>query len=418
MLRNIVLIELCKLISIALGSINLPMNKSDLDRNAQMLRGALARRGYMRWWHSFVGIEESTGRSRTFFVEYFIINPALGGEHPILGLHPYFKKRGMKPSYVMIKAGVFPVGAADSVAAVDVSEAFDAFDPSSKQLHAFYPISSLKATGRPLVMQIGDCFYSENRIRGLVDVTEKEARHRSLMTDEGYMEWDLEVHKAVSCHTGSLSGTLFTALRALNSFWHAEGIRTFYQGQVILDGKLYRVDPESCCGYADKHWGRSYNHPWLQLSSGSISSQRTGRELKHSAFAVDGCCSRFFFFPLKRRLMIQLSYTGEDFEFFFARPGSFSRFRWKIKETNKRFIWHIRAQNKDALIKISGCCRKEFMTSLRYETPDGTNPAHPPMGGGAGFGTIQIFRRTSAGNQLIDTLSFDNALFEYGSRMP
>ena len=53
---------------------------------------------------------------------------------------PYFKKRGMRPSYVMIKAGAFP----------------DAEGNGGRQLHAFYPISSLQATGSPLVMQIED----------------------------------------------------------------------------------------------------------------------------------------------------------------------------------------------------------------------------------------------------------------------
>ena len=117
------------------------MNKSDLDRNAYMPGGSYARRGYLRWWHSFVGTQEETGESRTFFVEYFIINPGLGSDQPILGQHPYFKKRGFKPSYVMIKAGVFP-GRASS----------DTEKLPGRELHAFYPISSLKATGKPLVM--------------------------------------------------------------------------------------------------------------------------------------------------------------------------------------------------------------------------------------------------------------------------
>ena len=386
------------------------MNKSDLDRNASMLQGALAKRGYMRWWHSFVGIQPETMEERTFFVEYFIINPGLGSSRPILGQHPYYKKRGMKPSYVMVKAGVFPASYSQENASSHAAFA----DPSpEKQLHAFYPISSLKAAKKPLVIQVEDCFYSENHISGFVDVSESDARHRSLMTDAGYMEWDLEVHKAVACHTGFLAGPFFTALNALNSFWHAEGIRTFYRGSVTLDGVVYQVSPETCYGYADKHWGKSYNHPWLQLASCRLTSERTGKELKHSALAIDGCCPKLLCFPLKRRLMIQLTYTGEDFEFHFAKPGSFCRCKWKLKETNKRYIWHIMAQNKDAVIKLSGTCRKDQMMPLQYESPDGTKAPTPPFGGGAGYGTIQIYRRTSAGKQLIDTLAYDNALWEY-----
>ena len=154
------------------------MNLSDLTRNAYMLRGSLAKKGYMRWWHSFSGVQAETGETRTFFVEFLVINPGLGGEQPVLGQHPYYKKRGMKPSYVCVKAGVFP----------------GAEGQEGRQLHAFYPIASLKTTPSPLVMQVEDCFYSENRITGYIDVSPEEAGHRFFMSDAGTMEWDLEVY--------------------------------------------------------------------------------------------------------------------------------------------------------------------------------------------------------------------------------
>lgn len=373
------------------------MNKFDADRNAYMLRGSLAKKGYMRWWHSFVGVQPDTGERRTFFIEYLIMNPALGKDQPILGQHPYFKKRGMRPSYVMVKAGAFP----------------NAYGNAGAELHAFYPISSLRAAQQPLHLEIEDCMFSENRISGFVEVTDREARHRSLMSDAGWMEWDLEVHKTVACHTGSVASPFFCALNALESFWHGEGIRTLFRGTVTLNGIPYEVFPETCYGYADKHWGRSFNRPWLQLASCRLTSERTGRELKHSALAVDGCCPKFLCFPLRRRLLIQLTYTGEDFEFGFPGPGAFSKYKWKVKETNKRFIWHIKAQNKISVIKISASCPKEQMASLNYEAPDGSKSGVPPYAGGAGNGIIEIFRRTPGGLQLIDTLTMEDAFCEY-----
>lgn len=373
------------------------MNRFDSDRNANMLRGPLSKKGYVRWWHSFVGVQPDTGETRTFFVEYFVINPALGGDQPILGQHPYYKKRGIKPSYVMVKAGAFP----------------DASGNDGKQLHAFYPISALRAAQNPLHMEIGDCLFSENRISGYVDVTDEEARHRSFMTDAGYMEWDLEVYKAIACHTGIIANPFFTALNALESFWHGEGIRTLFRGTVTLDGVTYNVNTDHCYGYADKHWGRNYNRPWLQLASCNLISERTGKALKHSALAIDGCSPKFLFIPLRRKLMIQLTYTGEDFEYNFARPGTLSRCKWKVKSTNKRFIWHIKAQNKSSVIKISGTCMKEQMLTLDYESPDGSKSNVPLWAGGAGYGTVEIYRRIPGGLQKIDTLSFGNGLWEY-----
>ena len=68
-----------------------------------------------------------------------------------------------------------------------------------------------------------------------MDVTKEESRRRSLMTDAGAMEWDLEVHKAVSCNTGILAGTFFQALNALESYWHGEGVKSFFRGTVTLE---------------------------------------------------------------------------------------------------------------------------------------------------------------------------------------
>ncbi|MCI9337024.1 MAG: hypothetical protein HFH93_05695 [Lachnospiraceae bacterium] len=359
-----------------------------------MLRGSLSKRGYMRWWHSFSGVQPETGETRTFFVEFFLINPGLGRALPILGQHPYFKKRGMKPSYVMLKAGVFP----------------DEEGNGARQLHAFYPVSALQTTGSPLVMQIqdpcrGPILYSEDRIAGSLEVTAKEARRRSRMTEAGCMEWDVKVQKVVSCHTGSLCGPLAEAFRRLDSFWHGEGIRSFFQGSVVLDGVPYEVTPETSFGYADKHWGRSFNSPWFQFACGRLSSERTAKELRHSVVVLNCLRPRFLFFPLRPRLMLQLTYTGEDFQF--------TRCKWETKETGRRFIWHVLAQNKNVVVKLSGSCAKKEMLNLRYEDPDGILEREPLQGGCGGIGSLQLYRKMPEGRELLDTLKLADALCIY-----
>ncbi|MDP3721147.1 MAG: hypothetical protein Q8R09_01690, partial [Anaerolineaceae bacterium] len=71
------------------------------DRNRYMLKGKLARRGYDWWWHSLVAINAKTGQKQPFFIEYYVINPALGGDKVIAGQLPENKAKGIKPSYAM-----------------------------------------------------------------------------------------------------------------------------------------------------------------------------------------------------------------------------------------------------------------------------------------------------------------------------
>ncbi len=388
------------------------MNHSDLNRNAYMLRGSLSKHGYMRWWHSFQGTCTDTGDVRTFFIEYFIMNPGLGTDAPILGQHPYYKKRGIKPSYVMINAGVFPKEGCYQEDALPEGNRIDSCI-YGKQLHRFFPVSSLIVAKDPLYIQIENCLYSENRIMGSLQVSKESASHRSLMTDAGYMEWDLAVHKSISHHTGVIASPFFCAINALDSFWHGEGIRTAYSGHVLLDGLSYEICPETSYGYADKHWGRNYNKPWLQLASSHLISKRTGKVLKYSALAVNGCCPRLFIFPLRPRINMQLTYTGEDFSFNFAQPGRFSRSKWKCRETNKRFIWHIKAQNKKVFVRLSMSSKKEAMLPLDYETPDGIKRKEPLYASGNALGTIELYRTTPQGNEWVDTLIIEDGLSIY-----
>jgi tocopherol cyclase len=67
---------------------------SDIARDAFMLKGKLARQGYDWWWHSFTGRDEETGEEKGFFIEFFLLNPALGGAEPIFGQLPANKEKG------------------------------------------------------------------------------------------------------------------------------------------------------------------------------------------------------------------------------------------------------------------------------------------------------------------------------------
>ena len=199
-------------------------------------------------------------------------------------------------------------------------------------------------------------------------------------------------------------------MHALDSFWHAEGIQTFYRGHIVCNGTRYLVQTEDCYGYADKHWGKGFNSPWLQLASSHLISERTGKELKHSALAVEGCIPRFLCFPLRRKLILQLTLEGEDYQFNFT---PFSRAcKWKLSISRKRIVWQIVAGNRDAVVKIILSDLQKNMLPLLYENPDGIKTT-ALFGSGCGEGKIQFYRRTPEGKQLADTLLIKDALTIY-----
>ena len=46
-------------------------------KDKYMLRGVLKKNGYDWWWHSFTGYNKNNGEPKSFFIEYFIVNPAM-----------------------------------------------------------------------------------------------------------------------------------------------------------------------------------------------------------------------------------------------------------------------------------------------------------------------------------------------------
>ena len=62
------------------------------NRNAYMLKGVLAKRGYDWWWHSLIGVDRKTGERQPFFIEYFIVNPKRGGKE---SARPDASKKGV-----------------------------------------------------------------------------------------------------------------------------------------------------------------------------------------------------------------------------------------------------------------------------------------------------------------------------------
>ena len=371
-------------------------NRSDRERNACRLWGKLAYQGYDWWWHSFTGVNRRTGEEKSFFVEYFLCNPALGQKEPIFGQLPESLENEWWPSYLMVKAGCW--------------------GENAKQMHRFFAWEDVSIYGREAYrLWAGDCRASETLIRGSVSVTEEDAKqHPEWFCQAGEMKWDLKVDKKVAFNVGYGAGKLMRDLNAFEMYWHAEGMKTLFDGEVILDGEVYDVKPENCYGYADKNWGSNFTTPWIWLSSNDVVRKRDGKRLGNTVFDIGGGKPKVFGIGLDRILLGALYLEGKPIEFNFSKPWTGARTKFNCKETKDEIIWHVEQENWDYVMQTNVHCKKKDMLFVNYEAPDGSRIHKKLWNGGTGYGWFKLYRKAGGERQLIDEYRIGHVGCEYG----
>ncbi len=371
-------------------------DKHDITRNAFMLDGTLAFEGYDWWWHSFTGVNDRTGEEKQFFIEFFTCNPALGKDVPILGQSPENKAKHRRPSYMMVKAGCWGEGKC--------------------QLHRFFPWNKVRITNSvPFMVSIADCVCSETILRGSVAVSAEEAADPGYMCDEGTMEWSLRMDKQVPFNVGYGASEPLRKAEAFEMYWHAEGMKTLYNGWVTINGERYTVTPERSYGYADKNWGRDFTSPWVWLSSCSLTSLRTGKHLENSVFDIGGGRPKVYVVPLERKLLGAFMYEGRPFEFNFSKPWTCTKTVFRSKETAAEVFWYVMLENREAVMTVRVRCKKKDMLLVNYEAPDGSKRHNRLWNGGNGIGLIRLYAKSPSGRRTImDEIRADRIGCEYG----
>ncbi|MBQ7670363.1 MAG: hypothetical protein IJS45_06555 [Clostridia bacterium] len=367
-------------------------NKHDIRRDACQLFGGQAKCGYDWWWHSFTGYSEATGEARPFFIEFFLCNPASGEEKPVFGQLPENKKAGKIPSYLMVKAGAWGDGAA--------------------QIHNFFGWENVSVDfGVPFSVKTDGFLLTEKFTEGAVSISEDDAAsHPEYMSGAGEISWKLSINKKVAFNVGYGAGTLFRKIQAFEMFWHAEGMKCDYEGEVVWNGEKYRVSPDDCYGYADKNWGRDFTSPWVWLSSNNMTSRVTGKKLCNSVFDIGGGCPKVGKIALKRKLLSAFWYEGRPFEFNFSKIWTFTRTKFECRETEEQIVWHVEQKTWLNKMVTDIVCDKRDMLLVNYEAPNGKKLHNRLWNGGNGRGTVKLYRR----GKLIDDVECENVGCEYG----
>ena len=368
----------------------------DITRNAFMLHGPLAHHGYDWWWHSFTAQDAETGEDKPFFIEFFICNPALAEDQPTLGQLPENRRAGKRPSYLMVKAGTWG------------REHF--------QLHRFFSLRKVRIHGdAPYEVEAEDCYASETALKGSIRILPEEAAaHPEWMCDAGELSWDLKLDKQIAFNVGYGASKPLRDVEAFAMYWHAEGMKTAVSGSVTCGGRKYIVTPEKSYGYADKNWGRDFTSPWVWLASSCLKSKRDGRMLTNSAFDIGGGRPKIYFVPLDRRLLGVFYYEGKEYDFNFSHVWLNVKTEFSFEEQEELVHWHVRQENRNAVMDTEVFCRKEDMLLVNYEAPDGSKKHNRLWNGGNGWGTVRLYDKVGEELQLVDEIEATHIGCEYG----
>jgi hypothetical protein len=371
-------------------------NHHDLTRDACMLHGPLRRLGYDWWWHSLTARDAQTGEEKPFFFEFYVCNPDLAEDIPVLGQLPENRANGKKPSYLMVKAGCWGEGKC--------------------QLHRFFAWKDVQMhADAPYEITAADCHASETALSGSISISREEAQaHPEWMCDAGQLSWNLSIDKQIAFNVGYGASKPLRDAEAFAMYWHAEGMKSAYSGEIVFNGRTYVVTPETSYGYADKNWGRDFTSPWVWLSSNCLKSRLTGKVLSNSVFDIGGGRPKVYFVPLDRRLLGVFWYEGREFDFNFSKVHLHVKTTFSFDEAGDTVHWHVRQENTHAVMETEISCNKKDMLLINYEAPDGSKKHNRLWNGGNGWGTVRLYEKQGEETVLIDEIECTHVGCEYG----
>lgn len=357
-------------------------NKKNYKKNGYMLNGRFKKKGYDWWWHSFTALDEE-GKEVPFFIEYFIINPKISPDKATYG------RLKEKPSYVMVKCGCW--------------------GENKVQINKMYKLDDVKITKAPYKLESNDFYASDELIKGNI-LQENTSNHPEYMSEDGHMEWELKINKEIAFNVGYGTSAILRKIKAFQMYWHAEGMKSEYEGYIILNGKKYTVSKDTCYGYADKNWGSNFTSPWVWLSSNNIYDNINKKKLNNTVFDIGGGRPKVYFIPFNRKLLGALYLEGKEYEFNFSKFWHPTKTKFSSKEEKDKIIWDVSQKCKGYLMETHIECYKKDMLFVNYESPDGAKRYSKLWNGGNGFGSIKLSKK----NKLIADLSVKNVGCEYG----
>lgn len=363
-----------------------------------LLRGNLRSEGFERWRYVFNGVSKSTGQSRVFFVEMYLVNPAVSPDEavvaqksrPVIDMSELISEPvvggefSVKPSYISVKCGYF--------------------GKSGKQFNKFIPASQIswnKDTGR---MNAGTFEFSSEMLFGSVSITDEELEQNpELLCCSGEMSWNLTMEKVYSAKS---------FCQKKGEVWNPSAAKAFYSGIVVCDGEEFSVEQKTSYGYHDKNWAKSFGKQYYHISSSRLSDVISGTMLYDSYFVFE--TDSFG----KMKFQLQL---GEQM-YRFDRSAIFKCFKEEHEcvqvpsheGQKEKLHWSLSIHKGKLIIDIDVYCNAEELFVRNYEIPQGNRTLMKILSGGEGRGEIKVFKKVKQNLEMISHIGIYNCISEYG----
>lgn len=107
-------------------------------------------------------------------------------------------------------------------------------------------------------------------------------------------------------------------------------------------------------------------------------------------------------------------YEGQEFDYNFSHFWLKVKTRFEFTEDEEMVYWQVEQENKTSVMKTNISCKKADMLLVNYEAPDGKKRHNRLWNGGNGRGTVELYRKTKDGLELIDELKVGHVGCEYG----
>jgi hypothetical protein len=136
--------------------------------------------------------------------------------------------------------------------------------------------------------------------------------------------------------------------------------------------------------------------------------------LTNSVFDIGGGRPKIYFVPLDRRLLGVFWYEGKEYDFNFSHVWLNVKTEFSFEEQEELVRWHVRQENRDAVMDTEVFCRKSDMLLVNYEAPDGSKKHNRLWNGGNGRGIIRLYDKVHGELQLVDEVEATHIGCEYG----